>query len=634
MAVIDDDFDLGGRRLRAPVLFVVAAALVLAGLGFMAYRTWFAEAGGESRRLETAEVSRTTIRATLASSGTVASEGQTDLNFGSVGKIATVDVKLGDTVEEGQVLATLEADDLENGVATARAALDAARIKLLQLQEGATDAEIAAAGQSVAAAQASLDKATEDLDDLRQGATAVELTAAEQALAAARSTRARAQADLDTLLAGPSQADLAAARANLESAKNNEETAQRAIDSAQSAVDSAKTSVESAYNAYCGDSGALTDICAARAVPIPDGDVQRLVDSVTADTPTQLALDIARLVTANQTYTSARSSLENAQDALKGTHDAVNVAQLRLDELQAGPSASTVDAARSALSAADASVTAAQAKLDDLRAGPSADTLATAESALASAQSSLVAAQAKRDELLRGARPEDIDLQQTQVRQAELAVEKAQLALDKTRLVAPFPGTIGAINLDVGEYATASPQQAAVTLISPQAVRLDLTIGEADLPNVHPGSMGGIIFDAIQGQTYIFRVTAIGLAPRTQQGVVTYVTQAALFIGPNQPRPAAGMTGAALVVQEQRNDVLTVPARAIRKRGADELVDVMVDGQPQERVVKVGLSDGQNTEVTEGLAEHDQVVLPAVSSGRSSSSSDNSQTPSVPGGIK
>lgn len=627
------EIDLGGRRLRAPLAILAALLLVGGGLGFMGYRTWFAEAGGEGRRLETAEVTRTTIRATIASSGTVASETKTDLNFGSVGKVKKVYVKLGDQVQEGQVLAVLEDDELANALATAQAAYDAAVIKLRQLEQGATDAEIAAADQAVATAQASLDKATKDLNDLRRGATSVELTAAEQALATAQSTRAKAQAELNDLLAGPSDAELAAAEANLETAQTNQKTAERAVDTARSAVDSGRTSMESAYNAYCDDDGVLADICAGRPIPLSDAQVQALSDSVTSSTPVQLAVDAARLVSANQTYNAAVSGQQNAEDALTSAREAVRVAQLRLDELRAGPSESTITTALAALDAAQAGVEAAQAKLDDLRAGPSADTLMAAESAVASAQSSLLAAQARREELLRGAKPEEIDLQQTQVTQAALAVEKARLALDKTRLRAPFAGTIGAVNLQEGEYVTAAPQQPAITLLSPESVRLDLTIGEADLPSVHPGSVGAIIFDAIQGQMYPFRVTAIGLAPKTQQGVVTYVTQAALLVPPNAPRPAAGMTGAAVVVQEQRDNVLTVPARAIRKRGTDQIVEVVVDGVPEERVIKAGLSDGTNTEVIEGLAEHDVVVLPAVSSSRSSGSSAN-KTPTIPGGIR
>lgn len=628
-----DELDLGGRWRRAPLLILAGILVVAGGLGFMGYRTWFAEAGGEGRRLETAEVTRTTIRATIASSGTVASETKTDLNFGSVGKVKKVYVKLGDQVQEGQVLAELEADELENALETAQAAYDAAVIKLRQLEQGATDADIAAADQAVATAQASLDKATKELNDLRRGATSVELTAAEQALATAQSTRAKAQAELNDLLAGPSEAELAAAEANVETAQTNLRTAERAIDTAQQAVDSGRTSMDSAYNTYCDDEGALADICSARSIPLSDAQAQELSDSVTSSTPVQLAVDAARLLSANQTYNAAVSSQENAQDALASAQEAVKVAQLRLDELRAGPSQSTIMAALAALDAAQAGVDAAQAKLDDLRAGASADTLMAAESAVTSAQASLAAAQARRDELLRGAKPEEIDLQRTQVTQAALAVDKARLALDKTRLRAPFAGTVGAVNLQEGEYVLATPQQPAITLLAPESIRLDLTIGEADLPSIHPGSVGAIIFDAIQGQMYPFRVTAIGLAPKTQQGVVTYVTQAALLVPPNAPRPAAGMTGAAVVVQEERANVLTVPARAIRKRGGDQIVEVMVDGVPQERVIKAGLSDGQNTEVIEGLAEHDQVVLPAISSSRSGSSS-GSKTPTLPGGIR
>ncbi len=627
----DDEFDIGGRRWRGVVIVVVGFLALAGGLGFMAYRTWFAEAGTEGRKVETAAVSRGTIRATLASSGTVASENSTDLMFGSIGKVKTVDVKLGDQVQEGQVLATLEADDLENALATAQSALSAAQIKLRQLQEGATDADVAAADQAVATAQASLDKATQDYNDLQKGATSVELTAAEQAVSTAEASKAKAQADLDNLLAGPLQSEVTAAEANLRAAQTKLDAAQRAVDTAQQAVDSARTSMESAYNTYCADTDALSDICSARSIPLADWQVTELTNSLTLSTPPQLAVDLAGLVAANQTYNAANTALQNAEDAIAPAQDAVNVAQAKLDDVHKPPSDSTVAAARAGVDAAQAGVVAAKAKLDDLRKGASADQLNTAESAVQSAQAALASAQAKRAELLKGATPEDIDLQRTQVTQASLAVDKAQLALDKTLLKAPFAGTIGGVNLQAGEYVSATPAQAPVTLLSPDAVRLDLTIGEADLPNVHAGSVGGIIFDAIQGQTYPFVITAVGLSPKTQQGVVTYIAQAKLIFGKDQPKPAGGMTGAALIVQQQRQDIVMVPARAIRKRGGDQIVDVLVDGVSQERVVQTGLSDGTNTEITAGLAAGDTIELPIVTSSRGNSAN---PTAAVPGGIR
>lgn len=63
-----------------------------------------------------ARPAKTHVEATVSSvnSGTVRAEGNTELAFGTVGRVKEVNVKLGDTVKQGQVLAQVENDDLKS----------------------------------------------------------------------------------------------------------------------------------------------------------------------------------------------------------------------------------------------------------------------------------------------------------------------------------------------------------------------------------------------------------------------------------------------------------------------------------------------------------------------------------------
>jgi HlyD family secretion protein len=63
-----------------------------------------------------APVARAHVEATVSSvnSGTVRAEGNTELAFGTVGRVKEVNVKLGDSVREGQILAQVENDDLRS----------------------------------------------------------------------------------------------------------------------------------------------------------------------------------------------------------------------------------------------------------------------------------------------------------------------------------------------------------------------------------------------------------------------------------------------------------------------------------------------------------------------------------------
>jgi HlyD family secretion protein len=160
-----------------------------------------------------------------------------------------------------------------------------------------------------------------------------------------------------------------------------------------------------------------------------------------------------------------------------------------------------------------------------------------------------------------------------------------------------------------------SPSVPAITILTPNALRVKLTLGETDLPAVEVGQTGIIIFDAIQDVAYPLRITSIGLAPDTQQGVVTYTALAELTRlneGGEDVRPAPGMNGAAVVTTEENANVLAVPSQAIRQRGNNQVVDVLVDGKPETRVIRTGSSDATNTEVTSGLQAGDLVILPGT----------------------
>ena len=71
-----------------------------------------------------------------------------------------------------------------------------------------------------------------------------------------------------------------------------------------------------------------------------------------------------------------------------------------------------------------------------------------------------------------------------------------------------------------------------------------------------------------------------------------------------------GLTVTVTIIVEERNDVLLVPNRAITRRGMETYVQVSKDGVIEERAIKTGISNWQYTEVTDGLSEGEQVVVP------------------------
>jgi multidrug efflux pump subunit AcrA (membrane-fusion protein) len=629
---------IGRRRWRPRLIIALLLLLAAAAAVFLVYGALFGSDDSESAAFNTYRVTTATIRSSVTMSAAAEAVDNAVLSFGIGGRVKSVDVSLGDEVKAGQRLASLESDDLENALASADASLASARIRLQQIQSGATAADIADADKAVAAAQTGLDKALNDQQDLLDGASEAELAAADEAVKSAQSALATAQDNLRRLEEGPSDAEVSAAQSNVDTAQANLSSAQTAEQAAIGNVTDSRSALDGAAGIYCSTPGHLLVICADFVIPMTDAQVSKLSYSISpaadSEPDPELVWATNYLINANTTYENAVDTRDDAKVNVGAAQSALDAAQAALDDLVAPPDPSDIATAQAAVTAAEQSLTAAQLAQEELLRGPTASDVANAQGAVDSAQASLAAATAARNDLLDGPDQEDIDLQTQQVKLAELAVEKARQALEDATLTAPFDGTAAAINIHVGDVI--APNAPAITTLSPSALRVKLTLGETDLPAVSVGQVGLIIFDAIPGVAYPLKITSIGLAPDTQQGVVTYTALAEitrLNEGGEDVRPAPGMNGAAVVTTEEKANVLAVPSQAIRRRGNDQVVDVLVDGKPETRVIRTGNSDATNTEVTSGLEAGDLVILPG-----SARATTEEATPvggeELPGGIR
>ncbi|MFN8444464.1 MAG: HlyD family efflux transporter periplasmic adaptor subunit [Caldilineaceae bacterium] len=152
----------------------------------------------------------------LTADGSIELVGKQQVVLQVDGVIINVTVKPGDEVKAGDLLLTLDDNDLTRSVNRAELDLDTAQAELAKLEEGSSAEELASA-------QANLDAANANLVKAQQGATPAELQAAQSRLAAA-------QVRYQELNGPPSGADVDEVKAELEKAQIAVQTAQRAYD--------------------------------------------------------------------------------------------------------------------------------------------------------------------------------------------------------------------------------------------------------------------------------------------------------------------------------------------------------------------------------------------------------------------
>jgi macrolide-specific efflux system membrane fusion protein len=175
------------RRYRWPIVAVVVVLIA----GAVGLTLWLTSSSTPATGLTvtTATVSATTgtIQQTVASSGTLQPASQASLNFAVSGTVTGVNVKAGQTVTAGQVLATVDTTALSDEVTAAQAQLTAAEDRLSSDEaSGASTSSIDSDEASVTSAESSLSTAQTNLNDASLTSTisgtvaSVDLTAGQQ----------------------------------------------------------------------------------------------------------------------------------------------------------------------------------------------------------------------------------------------------------------------------------------------------------------------------------------------------------------------------------------------------------------------------------------------------------------------
>ena len=117
-----------------------------------------------------------------------------------------------------------------------------------------------------------------------------------------------------------------------------------------------------------------------------------------------------------------------------------------------------------------------------------------------------------------------------------------------------------------------------------------------------------ITTDGFPGETFTGAVDTIAVKGESVSNVVTFETKIEVT-SPNKALLKPEMTANVSIVLEKRNGVTAVPAEALIIENGKNFVEVRgANNLPERRQVEVGLTDGQNTEVTSGLSEGDEVA--------------------------
>ncbi|NLX37073.1 MAG: efflux RND transporter periplasmic adaptor subunit [Chloroflexi bacterium] len=270
---------------------------------------------------------------------------------------------------------------------------------------------------------------------------------------------------------------------------------------------------------------------------------------------------------------------DNAEASVNQAEEAVRIAELQLQ--------STLKGAR------PEELTTARAQLDQARAQ-----LAQTVSQVSQAEADLARA-------LRGASPEQVAVAEAQVEQSQIGVLSAELRLADVELKAPNSGVLAWWSLRAGDQV--SPGTPVGTLVDDERYHLLVDIDETDIGQVCKGQEARLSLDAYPEVNLAGRVTSVSLLGEAVQGLVTYRVRVDLEPTDVAVRPL--MTATVDIVVDRQEEALRIPTRALRRDAKGRYVDAVRSNRIERVDVEIGVSDSVYTEVVQGLAEGDQVVV-------------------------
>ena len=224
--------------------------------------------------------------------------------------------------------------------------------------------------------------------------------------------------------------------------------------------------------------------------------------------------------------------------------------------------------------------------------------------------------------------------------QAKADRDQARVNLEFTSIKSPIDGMVVSRSIDVGQTVAAAFQAPTLFVIANDLTKMQIlaNIDEADVGKVQEGLEARFTVDAYPGETFTGTIRQVREAATTANNVVTY---AAVIDAANPDRKLRqGMTASVTIVNASRDGALRIPNAALRFKpdappaqaqqksapqgrdpaplprgpGKSATVFKLENGNPVAVSVRLGIADGQRTEVIDGLNEGDQIIVGGGSS--------------------
>ena len=500
--------------LRHKVLSIVLVVLlVIAVAVFFVVRNVMKNAEGLAYTfVRTTTLEKTTLTDSVTVNGTVKAGQEASVTVADAAKlykVATVNVKVGDAVKKGDVIATLDTTEL-----------------LKQIEQ----AELSYS-DTLKSAQTSYARAADDLtvEQVKHENTLIDLQAnidaADKQLSEAQENQKKAQANYD---AAKSDRDALAGEYNRVSAE-----VQAYTDQLKTAAAAQESALAEANNALAARTAAQTELEQAKST-YGEGSAEAIAAQQ------KLTECETRYTEANNAYTSAQSNYTTAATNLQNAQSGCSVPSRGLYGFAA---------IEAAFKQADSLLTQYETTLETAK-----KTTESAEKALKSAHDAYDNEKNYSSLKTRAQNVEDAATRLSQSARTPSTLETLRDTLNSCTLTATMDGTITSLNATVGSVCTG----AVATIQNTDQLTVEVTIPANSVPNVSEGMACRITSDAASGQ--IIHGTLVRIDPVANEKGTFGAT---VSVNASDAGLLIGTQAKVEIVISEKSDVFIVPMDAV-----------------------------------------------------------------------
>lgn len=186
--------------------------------------------------------------------------------------------------------------------------------------------------------------------------------------------------------------------------------------------------------------------------------------------------------------------------------------------------------------------------------------------------------------------------------------DEPALGFTKAEVRAPISGTIIRYYVDVGDSVVPQepmPQEPVFNISDMDRVKIIVNVGEKDISKVRKGENVRVSVDAYPEENFLGRVEKVAPAvdPRSRKLTVE------VEVENREHKLKPGMFADVDIIYKEHKNVIVVPRIAVLEREGNTILFTFEEGRAKLKAVKIGVSDGEKTEISEGLDEGETVIV-------------------------